>query len=280
MEKTATSSLEIPSGTFSNVDGNAEDQMIPGKSASDLGAKKRSRRSEQTTGGTTRRRGKKRRAGATQKNVLIKYGALFLLVAQMVGLVLLMRVSRTNPTEGEPMYLASTAVFIMEVMKLGICCCVISYQSQETLGNEIQEHVLKAPEEMLKLSVPSFLYTVQNNLLYFALTNLDAATYQVCYQMKILTTAVFSMVMLQVSVLRSYSFFYSFHCYFTKIKTLYCTDLIVSCILTSFLVHNKFKNNLLLAKIFTKKMGSFNSFNGWSVGCTNFGNKRWFKNRY
>lgn len=115
----------------------------------------------------------------------------------MVGLVLLMRVSRTNPTEGEPMYLASTAVFIMEVMKLGICCCVISYQSQETLGNEIQEHVLKAPEEMLKLSVPSFLYTVQNNLLYFALTNLDAATYQVCYQMKILTTAVFSMVMLQ-----------------------------------------------------------------------------------
>jgi len=196
MEKKGTS-LEIPSGTFSNVDGNAEDQMIPGKSASDLGAKKRSRRSEQTTGGTTRRRGKKRRAGATQKNVLIKYGALFLLVAQMVGLVLLMRVSRTNPTEGEPMYLASTAVFIMEVMKLGICCCVISYQSQETLGNEIQEHVIKAPEEMLKLSVPSFLYTVQNNLLYFALTNLDAATYQVCYQMKILTTAVFSMVMLQ-----------------------------------------------------------------------------------
>ena len=235
MEKKGTS-LEIPSGAFSNVDGDAEDQMIPGKSASDLGAKKRSRRSEQTTGGTTRRRGKKRRAGATQKNVLIKYGALFLLVAQMVGLVLLMRVSRTNPTEGEPMYLASTAVFIMEVMKLGICCCVISYQSQETLGNEIQEHVIKAPEEMLKLSVPSFLYTVQNNLLYFALTNLDAATYQVCYQMKILTTAVFSMVMLQVSVLRPCSFFYSFHCYFTKITTLYCTDLIVSCILTSFLV--------------------------------------------
>lgn len=192
-----SSSLEIPSGVSSNVDGTVEDQMIPGKSdSSDLGAKKRSRGSERTTGGTTRRRGKKR-ANATPTNVLIKYGALFLLVAQMVGLVLLMRVSRTNQTEGEPMYLASTAVFIMEVMKLVICCCVISYQSEETLVNELQEHVVQSPAEMVKLSVPSFLYTVQNNLLYFALTNLDAATYQVCYQMKILTTAVFSMVMLQ-----------------------------------------------------------------------------------
>ena len=34
--------------------------------------------------------------------------------------------------------------------------------------------------EVLKLSVPSFLYTVQNNLLYFALKHLDAAPYQVC----------------------------------------------------------------------------------------------------
>lgn len=50
--------------------------------------------------------------------------------------------------------------------------------------------------EVVKLLVPSLLYTVQNNLLYLALTNLDAATYQVCYQMKILTTAIFSAVML------------------------------------------------------------------------------------
>ena len=46
-------------------------------------------------------------------NALIKYGSLLLLVGQMVGLVLLMRYSRTH-VDGE-LYLASTAVFMMEV---------------------------------------------------------------------------------------------------------------------------------------------------------------------
>jgi hypothetical protein len=47
-------------------------------------------------------------------NALIKYGSLLLLVGQMVGLVLVMRFSRTHNSNGE-MYLASTAVFMMEV---------------------------------------------------------------------------------------------------------------------------------------------------------------------
>ena len=117
----------------------------------------------------------------------------------MVGLVLLMRMSRTSHVEGQPMYLASTAVFTMELMKLVICCCVIAYQSETSLVAELTTHVVNAPMEIAKLSIPSFMYTVQNNLLYFALSNLDAATYQVCYQLKILTTAVCSMVLLQVS---------------------------------------------------------------------------------
>ncbi|KAL7546056.1 hypothetical protein ACHAWF_009397 [Thalassiosira exigua] len=135
--------------------------------------------------------------GERGRTALIKYGSLLLLVGQMVGLVLLMRYSRTH-VNGE-LYLASTAVFVMEVAKFSICVCVILYQSNlspKALRAELHEHVWASPLEMLKLCVPSFLYTVQNNLLYLALTNLDAATYQILYQLKILTTAVFSATML------------------------------------------------------------------------------------
>lgn len=84
-------------------------------------------------------------------------------------------------------------------MKFSICLAVIFHQSGSSitaLANELHHHVIETPEEVAKLFVPSLLYTIQNNLLYLALTNLDAATYQVCYQMKILTTAIFSAIML------------------------------------------------------------------------------------
>ena len=84
-------------------------------------------------------------------------------------------------------------------MKFFLCIGVVFYQlnsSPKALYHEIYHHTYGSPDEMIKLTVPSFLYTVQNNLLYLALTNLDAATYQILYQLKILTTAMFSATML------------------------------------------------------------------------------------
>ena len=43
----------------------------------------------------------------------------------------------------------------------------------------LKEEVIKKPFETCKLLVPATLYTIQNNLLFLALSNLDAATYQV-----------------------------------------------------------------------------------------------------
>ncbi|KAK1746955.1 nucleotide-sugar transporter [Skeletonema marinoi] len=117
----------------------------------------------------------------------------------MVGLVLLMRYSRTRHTGDGELYLASTAVFMMEVMKFCLCLGVVFYQgncSVTALRSELYKHVWASPYDLIKLCVPSFLYTIQNNLLYLALTNLDAASYQVLYQLKILTTAIFSATML------------------------------------------------------------------------------------
>jgi UDP-sugar transporter A1/2/3 len=58
-----------------------------------------------------------------------------------------------------------------------------------------QENLVN-PKETVKVSVPAILYTIQNNLIYVALANLEATTFQVGYQSKVLTTAVLSVIML------------------------------------------------------------------------------------
>jgi UDP-sugar transporter A1/2/3 len=46
------------------------------------------------------------------------------------------------------------------------------------------------------MSVPSIAYALQNNLDFVALSNLDAGVYQVTTQLKVVTTAIFMVLML------------------------------------------------------------------------------------
>lgn len=43
----------------------------------------------------------------------------------------------------------------------------------------LREEIVTKCGETMKLAIPAAIYTLQNNLLYVALSNLDAATYQV-----------------------------------------------------------------------------------------------------
>ena len=121
-------------------------------------------------------------ATAISSYINLKYISLLVLVIQNTSMVLVMRYSRTM--DG-PRYLSSTAVVLAECTKFMTCFFLVlhanKWQFLPTL-KELQTEIVDKYTETIKVCVPSFLYTVQNNLLYLALTNLDAATYQVQLQ--------------------------------------------------------------------------------------------------
>uniref|UniRef100_A0A4W4F908 Solute carrier family 35 member A3a n=1 Tax=Electrophorus electricus TaxID=8005 RepID=A0A4W4F908_ELEEL len=110
-----------------------------------------------------------------------KYGSLGLLVLQTTTLVLTMRYSRTQQAEG-PRYLASSAVVCTELLKIAACTLLIFRDNSKSLvhamNQTLWDEIVSKPLETLKLTIPSGIYTLQNNLLYVALSHLDAATYQ------------------------------------------------------------------------------------------------------
>uniref|UniRef100_A0A2K6KZV1 Solute carrier family 35 member A3 n=1 Tax=Rhinopithecus bieti TaxID=61621 RepID=A0A2K6KZV1_RHIBE len=110
----------------------------------------------------------------------LKYLSLGILVFQTTSLVLTMRYSRTLKEEG-PRYLSSTAVVVAELLKIMACILLVYKESKcslRALNRVLHDEILNKPMETLKLAIPSGIYTLQNNLLYVALSNLDAATYQ------------------------------------------------------------------------------------------------------
>ncbi|KAI7895246.1 UDP-galactose transporter [Mucor mucedo] len=113
-----------------------------------------------------------------------------------------MRYTRASVPE-DKLYLASTAVLMSEVLKT-LVCLVVVYTLLPThkktipkLATFLYHELIVNWRETVKLALPAILYLIQNNLQYVAATNLDAATFQVTYQLKILTTAFFSVVILK-----------------------------------------------------------------------------------
>ncbi|EDV28018.1 UDP-N-acetylglucosamine transporter [Trichoplax sp. H2] len=124
--------------------------------------------------------------------------SLVVLTLQTTIFVLILRYSRTSQA-GATRYLSSTAVLLAEIVKIIINMFMIHYNNNFNFSksiSNIRREILSKPLDTLKVSVPALLYTVQNNLLFLALSNLDAATYQVTYQLKILATAIFSVILM------------------------------------------------------------------------------------
>ncbi|XP_018608537.1 UDP-galactose translocator [Scleropages formosus] len=150
------------------------------------------------TGGEFKREAQRQ----SEVNKKLKYFSLAILVVQNASLILSIRYVRTLPGDR---FFATSAVVMAEVLKVLTCLVIILFQKRGNVRDFIillYDSIVIQYLDTLKLAVPSLIYTLQNNLQYVAISNLPAATFQVTYQLKILTTALFSVLMLRKSLSR------------------------------------------------------------------------------
>ena len=126
----------------------------------------------------------------------LKMILLVILVMQNSSMVLLVKASRNTQDE---VYFASTVIFFAEAFKCLLCHSIlfiqhISKKEENTILHfceYIKKDIWNTSWQNMKILVPAVLYVIQNNLLFIAFHFLDAATFQVTSQIKILTTAIF-----------------------------------------------------------------------------------------
>ena len=109
----------------------------------------------------------------------MKSMSLIVLTVQNASLILMIRYTRT--IEG-PLYFATTAVVMAELLKLVTSLLILLVEHKGNVVNWatfLYQSIIGNAMDTLKLSVPALIYTVQNNLQYIAISNLDAATFQV-----------------------------------------------------------------------------------------------------
>ncbi|XP_074006334.1 CMP-sialic acid transporter isoform X3 [Numenius arquata] len=134
---------------------------------------------------------------APKENVSLLFKLYCLTVMTLVAATYTVALRYTRTVETE-LYFSTTAVCITEVIKLFLSVGILAKEtgSLARLITTLKENVFGSPTELLKLSVPSLVYALQNNMAFVALSNLDAAVYQVTYQLKIPCTALCTVLML------------------------------------------------------------------------------------
>ncbi|CAF0967633.1 unnamed protein product [Rotaria magnacalcarata] len=126
----------------------------------------------------------------------MKQFSLLFLTLQNVTSILLLRYVRTTPG---PRFINSTAVFNSEIQKTVLSILLLIYEQKSVVGSFklLYRAVICNATDTLKTGIPALLYTLQNNLLFVSISNLDAATFQVSFQLKIFTTAIFTVLLLR-----------------------------------------------------------------------------------
>ena len=125
---------------------------------------------------------------------------LFLTLTFLMTLnVVLINDTRKERNSEVDKYSSTTTVFLIEVIKLGLCLVFLFITcgtSPTKFMKSIEIEIFGKLTETLKCSIPALIYVVQNNLAYVALQYLDPGTFTVTAQIKLLTTAVFMRLLL------------------------------------------------------------------------------------
>ncbi|ERT01135.1 hypothetical protein HMPREF1624_02375 [Sporothrix schenckii ATCC 58251] len=150
------------------------------------------------------------------------------LVLQNSALIMVMHHSRAKPVSGQRRYFISTAMMFVELIKLVFSLaidCHAQIKAQKAAaaaaaasaanGDDSKQRPALpanpyAPANIASilyqslfasgswmLILPAGLYALQTHLVYVAVSNMETVPFQVTYQLKILTTVLFSIVMLQ-----------------------------------------------------------------------------------
>jgi len=137
---------------------------------------------------------------------------LALLLFQNTFLALSIKASKKAETE----YIASTVVFLNEIVKLIFCLIAYLWETTEKLSTEEDDNKihqssagkiatffnLMFKSHNLLYVIPCLIYAIQNNIVFIALSMIDAALYQVLANLKIITTGLFSVFILSKSLHR------------------------------------------------------------------------------
>lgn len=120
--------------------------------------------------------------------IFLRYLSLSLLVVQNCTAVLLMRHSQTRP---HVPFAVTSVIIVTEFVKLFLCLFLRA--RQVGLTTAVHE---AGTIELWRMAIPAGLFTLQNNVLFIALANLEATLFQVTYQLKVLITALLMVLML------------------------------------------------------------------------------------
>ncbi|KAM3725372.1 UDP-galactose/UDP-N-acetylglucosamine transporter srf-3 [Dirofilaria immitis] len=135
--------------------------------------------------------------------IFVQSSILIWLTLQNTVHTLLLRYSRIRVVD--EVFLPSVAVFFTEILKIITCLLFIIYEEKSiySMLHLVKRQVFDNSKDTLKVCIPAVIYVIQNNLFYVAASHLEAATFMVTAQLKIFTTAIFTIIILKRAITRN-----------------------------------------------------------------------------